>query len=600
MTKKKFKTEKNDDIRSLAEKLISPDVLSVDERSHADVCKLAYELQVHQIELEMQNDELRKSQQELEDSRDEYSNLYDFAPVGYITLSGKGIILKVNLTCTKLLGLERSSLIEKPLSRYIARENHDDYYQLFNRNLQIDEHEVCELKMVRSDGSEFYAHLECVLVLAKNENEKEIRITITDITARKLVSLEIKALNASLEQRVVERTAEVVESNKALQKEIVDRKKMEETLLLSEKIKSLGVITTGVAHEFNNILAVIMGTAELLGSGFEDEQDLKNGLNDIVQTGVKGAGIVRNMLSYAKSHDNDISDFILFDISYILEEAINFTRHRWESMALANWIDYQIDREDMREIPEVLCSHTELLDVFINIINNALDAMPYGGRLSFSTSSNDDTVFIRISDTGIGMSEDVKKSIFDPFFTTRRPQGTGLGMSISYGTMTRHGGKIEVESEKGKGATFNLSIPIRKEVVQKEVPLEYERRVTRRKLQILVIDDNEDVCEIVDAVLTRGGHAVTSVDNGAEAIILAGKKDCDLVMCDLLLPEVSGHEVVSVVNRMEQKPKIGVMTGWSEDVDLTKDGKVKLNVDFIIKKPFKFPDLARHVNALFA
>ena len=595
MTKKKFKTEKNDDIRSLAEKLISPDVLSVDERSHADVCKLAYELQVHQIELEMQNDELRKSQQELEDSRDEYSNLYDFAPVGYITLSGKGIILKVNLTCTKLLGLERSSLIEKPLSRYIARENHDDYYQLFNRNLQIDEHEVCELKMVRSDGSEFYAHLECVLVLAKNENEKEIRITITDITACKLANLEIKALNASLEQRVVERTAEVVESNKALQKEIVDRKKMEETLLLSEKIKSLGVITTGVAHEFNNILAVIMGTAELLGSGFEDEQDLKNGLNDIVQTGVKGAGIVRNMLSYAKSHDNDISDFILFDISYILEEAINFTRHRWESMALANWIDYQIDREDMREIPEVLCSHTELLDVFINIINNALDAMPYGGRLSFSTSSNDDTVFIRISDTGIGMSENVKKCIFDPFFTTRRPEGTGLGMSMSYGTMTRHGGKIEVESEKGKGATFNLSIPIRKEVVQKEVPLEYERRVTRRKLQILVIDDNEDVCEIMDGVLTRCGHAVKSVDNGAEAIELAGEKDFDLVLCDLLMPDVQGYDVVEALNKLDKIPKIGLMTGWADLKPIDEEG---FEVDFILKKPFKHAELAKHIDKL--
>jgi signal transduction histidine kinase len=393
----------------------------------------------------------------------------------------------------------------------------------------------------------------------------------------------------------------LVHNKEQLQKEIVDRKKMEETLLQSEKLKSLGVIAAGVAHEFNNLLAVIIGTAELLDSGIEDDQDLKNGLNDIIKAGDNGAGIVKDMLLYVKSQEEaDISDFTPNDIRCLLDEAINFTSHRWESMAQAKGVDYQICREDMREIPEVLCRHAELQGVFINIINNALDAMPDGGRLSFSTSSNDDTVFINISDTGNGMPEDVRTQIFDPFFTTRRPLGTGLGLSVSYGVIVRHGGKIEAESEEGKGTTFNVSIPVRKDVVQKEVPPEYERRVTRRKLHILVVDDNEDICDIVDGVLTRGGHAVTSVDNGAEAIILAGKKDFDLVMCDLLMPEVSGHEVVSVVNRMEQKPKIGVMTGWSEDVDLTKDGKVKLNVDFIIKKPFKFPDLARHVNALFA
>ena len=536
--------------------MLNSDTALIQNLSDEEVRNLAHELQVHQIELEMQNDELRKSQQALEESRDEYTDLYDFAPVGYVTVGEGKLILEANLRLASMLGRERGFLIKKPLSRFMTRESADKYYLCWRSALETKKHGTCEVAMVKKDDTTFYAQLECAFVPEEDGNPERCRITISDIT---------------------------------------ERKEMEEALLQSEKLKSLGVITAGVAHEFNNILAVILGTAELLDSGFEDDQDLKNGLNDIVVAGQNGAGIVKDMLSYVKSQEEDISNYAPYDIRCLLEEAINFTRHRLESMAQANRMDYQIDREDMREIPEILCSHAELLGVFINIINNALDAMPDGGRLSFSTSSNDDTVFISISDTGIGMSENVKKCIFDPFFTTRRPEGTGLGMSMSYGTIARHGGKIEVESEKGNGATFNLSIPIRKDAAQKVVPPEYDRRVTRSKLNILVVDDNEDVCEIMDEVLTRCGHAVTSVDNGAEAIELAVEKDFDLVLCDLLMPEVHGYDVVKALNKLDKIPKIGLMTGWAELKSIDEEG---YKIDFILEKPFKHAELAKHIDEL--
>jgi len=556
MKKKKSKPEKTGLLRKKAEKMLNSDTALIQNLSDEEVRNLAHELQVHQIELEMQNDELRKSQQALEESRDEYTDLYDFAPVGYVTVGEGKLILEANLRLASMLGRERGFLIKKPLSRFMTRESADKYYLCWRSALETKKHGTCEVAMVKKDDTTFYAQLECAFVPEEDGNPERCRITISDIT---------------------------------------ERKEMEEALLQSEKLKSLGVITAGVAHEFNNILAVILGTAELLDSGFEDDQDLKNGLNDIVVAGQNGAGIVKDMLSYVKSQEEDISNYAPYDIRCLLEEAINFTRHRLESMAQAKRVDYQIDREDMREIPEILCSHAELLGVFINIINNALDAMPDGGRLSFSTSSNDDTVFISISDTGIGMSENVKKCIFDPFFTTRRPEGTGLGMSMSYGTIARHGGKIEVESEKGNGATFNLSIPIRKDAAQKVVPPEYDRRVTRSKLNILVVDDNEDVCEIMDEVLTRCGHAVTSVDNGAEAIELAVEKDFDLVLCDLLMPEVHGYDVVKALNKLDKIPKIGLMTGWAELKSIDEEG---YKIDFILEKPFKHAELAKHIDEL--
>jgi len=379
--------------------------------------------------------------------------------------------------------------------------------------------------------------------------------------------------------------------------DITERKKMEEALWQSEKLKSLGEITAGVAHEFNNLLAVIVGTAELLETDSKDDPGVKKGLNTIIKASDDGAEIVGNMISYTKLEVEETSSYISFNISKVLKEAIDFTMPRWKHMAQSKGIDYQIEIEGIREIPEVLCNPTELKGVFTNIINNALDAMPDGGRLSFSTWSSDDTLFVSISDTGKGMPDEVKKKVFDPFFTTRRPLGTGLGLSVSYSAIVRHGGKIEVDSEEGKGTTFNVSIPVRKVAFQKTESSEADQRVTRRKLHILVIDDNDDVCEIVGGVLTRGGHTVKIVDNGVEAIELVGKEDFDLILCDLLMPNIHGYDVIKVINKLGKVPKIGIMTGWAEDLKPADD--VEFKVDFILKKPFKHAELAKHINNLF-
>ncbi|MBT6228255.1 MAG: PAS domain S-box protein, partial [Candidatus Scalindua sp.] len=367
--------------------------------------------------------------------------------------------------------------------------------------------------------------------------------------------------------------------------DITERKEMEETLLDSEKLKSLGTITAGIAHEFNNILAVMVGSAELLEGGFKDEKELKKVLHDIIKAGDDGAEIVKNMLKFAKPEGEDRSDYIFFDINELLNDAIDFTAPRWRNMAQAQGIDYTIEKEGMSEIPEALCNTTELREVFINIMNNSMDAMPDGGSISFSTWSDDGTVLISISDTGKGMPEEVKRKIFDPFFTTRRPLGTGLGMSVSYSIIKRHGGRIEVESETGKGATFNLSIPIGEGTILKTVPPEPASQITTKKLNIIVVDDNEDMCVIMDSVLTRSGHTVKIANSGVKGIELVSKEDFDLVLCDLAMPDVYGYEVIKAINKLGKRPKIGIVTGWDEKLKPVDDEEFK--VDFILKKPFK-------------
>lgn len=724
MKNSQYNHDETNDLNSKAVKLTKPVDLVVDELSHADICKLAHELQVHEIELEMRNEDLRKSQHELEDSRDKYSNLYNFAPVGYVTLSGKGFILNVNLTSTTMLGIERSSLINGCLSQFIASDEKGIYYSFCNRILKIDGHEVCELKMVKSDGSEFYAQLEGVAEKSKGENVKEIRVVITDITVRKLAELEIKSLNVSLEQRVVDRTTELVKSNEALRKEITahkkseellresekrfraifeqaavgvaqmvsktrkfarinkkycdivgftqdemnqnsfegithsddlqatldniqkleegeisnftlekryyhkngsivwvnltvspmrrpgeepdyriaiveditKRKKMEEALIQSEKLKSIGFMTAGISHEFNNILGIISGHVQLLQMYDTDNSRLDKGLNIIRNAVDNGANITNNMVEFSRPK-KDTSAFVCSDMKEIINQALENTMPRWKSMALNAGVNYNVNKEGLEWDQYILCNPAEIRDVFINIIQNALDAMPEGGTISLSTRSDGGTVYVSVTDTGMGMTTGVMRNIFDPFFTTRCPEGTGLGLSTSYSRIAGHNGKINVTSEVGEGSTFTLQFPTAAETVSPEVITEPGQCVATRVLHILIVDDEEDIRMIQAKYLSMQGHKVKAVDNGAEAIELTKNEDFDIVLSDLSMLTTSGYDVVRALNKLDRTPKIGIITGWMGTFKFGKERDLK--VDFVLKKPFKFPVLTKHINELF-
>ncbi len=245
--------------------------------------------------------------------------------------------------------------------------------------------------------------------------------------------------------------------------DITEQKKMEEALLKSEKLKSIGTLAAGISHEINNILAVISGTIQLMNATYNDHEELKKTLSIMEMAVDDGTQISRKILMFSKIK-NDAEEYVLSEIGDLIAQSIDFTSPRWKNEAQANSIDYQINKEGLKSVSPIMCNPSELREVFINIIYNALDAMPDGGIISFSTWNSDNTVFVGIADTGGGMSEETKKHIFDPFFTTKMALGTGLGMSLTYGIITRHGGDIEVESEVGKGAKFTLQFPITNEI----------------------------------------------------------------------------------------------------------------------------------------
>ncbi len=265
--------------------------------------------------------------------------------------------------------------------------------------------------------------------------------------------------------------------------DITEQKKMEEALLKSEKLKSIGTLAAGVSHEFNNILAIISGTVQLLNETYKDHEGLKKPLSTMKTAVDDGAKISRKMLKFTKTK-TDADGFVLSDISDLIVQSIDFTSPRWKNEAQAKGIDYQIDMDALKNVSAVMCNPSEMREVFINLIINALDAMPDGGTLTVTTRHilskefgveskmenttesitqnselKGDSIEITFADTGAGMSAEVRKNIFDPFFTTKHAVGTGLGMSIAYGIIARHGGNIFVESELGEGTIFTLQFP---------------------------------------------------------------------------------------------------------------------------------------------
>jgi CheY-like chemotaxis protein len=224
-----------------------------------------------------------------------------------------------------------------------------------------------------------------------------------------------------------------------------------------------------------------------------------------------------------------------------------------------------------------------------NLILNAIDAMPEGGTLTLSTGLVDERVEIAVADTGVGMPLEVREKVFDPFFTTKGPQGTGLGLSMTYGIISRHGGSIAVESEPGQGSTFRLSLPRGADVQPAAVPVVVASPPPVRTLRCLVVDDEPAVRDVVADILESAGHVVEQLGEGGEAIARFAAERFDLVVTDLAMPRVSGWQVARAVKQVAPQVPVFLMSGFG--VELTPEERRAHGVDVVLVKPLQIQEL---------
>jgi PAS domain S-box-containing protein len=375
-------------------------------------------------------------------------------------------------------------------------------------------------------------------------------------------------------------------------RDITEQKEERERAARADKLRALGQLASGVAHDFNNSLAAILGRAQLLRRQIRDDALVRN--LEIIQTAAEdAAATVRRIQTFARK--SPAKEFEILDVTALLNDAIEITRTRWENEARLRGLNYEV-RLDAESGQYTSGSASELREVFVNLIVNAVDAMPEGGKLTLSSIPKGGRLRLRFADTGTGMPEDVRQKIFDPFFSTKGAHGTGLGLSVSYSIIERHDGSISVASEVNGGTVFTIDLPAA-EVKSESVDTKPENLETP-SLCILVIDDEPAVRETLAEMLEIMGHRVMLAESGHNALQTLAVNSCDLVFTDLAMPEMDGWETSRAIRKRWSDMKVVLVTGYGTGT-VPPAGEENL-VNGIIGKPFDFAQINQTISSIVA
>jgi signal transduction histidine kinase/CheY-like chemotaxis protein len=393
-------------------------------------------------------------------------------------------------------------------------------------------------------------------------------------------------LNRDEQKKLIKKLSE---NNDRLTEEITAREQLEEELIKAERLRALGEMSSGVAHDFNNILGAILGRAQLLLERVKNV-DVRGGIEIIEKAALDGAETVRRIQEFTRLRV-DSSSFVPLDINQVISDAIEFTRTHWqkESEAWGRPIDMQCD---FGIVPKMMGDPSGLREVFTNLIINAVDAMPKGGVVRMATEVDGNIVIVRVQDSGIGMSNEVQKRTFDPFFTTKGTRGSGLGLSICYGIISRHRGEILLDSKVGKGTSFIIRLPLDLTGIVPDGIAKKEDTVVPAR--ILVIDDDAMMRSVLTDILIQSGCHVDEVGSGGEGIQLFTQDEYDMVLTDLGLDDMSGWEVAQKIKQASPETPVVLITGWG--MQLSEEENRTRGVDFVVSKPFKLEELRSVIN----
>lgn len=380
--------------------------------------------------------------------------------------------------------------------------------------------------------------------------------------------------------------------------DITERKRMEELQIQSERLRAVADLAGGVAHNFNNLLQIVIGNLELALMDLElgNYSEVKVGLEEVLESSLFGAGTVERLQSFAGIRtDCHLSEKKIFDLSDIVSQALEMSNTWWKSIPERQGIKISLDT-DLQAGCLVRCEKNELFEVVVNLIRNATEALPQGGDIEVRVYIEGDRVVFRIRDTGIGISEENRRRLFNPFFTTKASAGSGLGLASSLKIVEGCGGDILVESSVGKGTTFTILLPLVQ--VPDEEP-KSRKEVPGSGMNILVIDDVEAVQSVLRSGLAKSGHVVFTASSGQQGLDIMEDNEIDLVICDLGMSGMNGWEVgrrirAACEKRQIVKTPFVLLTGW--DGQKAEAEKIaESGVDAVIEKPVNIGNILKIV-----
>jgi signal transduction histidine kinase/CheY-like chemotaxis protein len=379
----------------------------------------------------------------------------------------------------------------------------------------------------------------------------------------------------------------------ALQRAYEDLRHSQQSVMQTERLRALGEMASGIAHDINNAISPVGLYAELLlnqeggkltEAGRGRLVTMRRAIDDV-------AGTIERMREFYRPRETTRA-FTALDIHGAIAQVLELTRPRWRALPEQRGIVIELRKEFGSQLPEVMGDEVELRDALTNLVFNAVDAMPEGGTLTLRTKSGVEadgrsTVSIEVGDTGIGMDEDTRRRCIEPFFTTKGERGTGLGLASVFGMLQRHSGTLEVDSAPGKGTTMRMVFPAFADDTSTPRP-NLAATTSLRKLRILVIDDDPILIRSLRDVLEADGHIVEASLGGEEGIAAfiaaRGTPDAfEVVMTDLGMPRVDGRKVAEAIKQVSPSTPILLLTGWGQR--LLDEATLPENIDRVLSKP---------------
>ena len=506
-----------------------------------------------------------------------------------------GNLVTINRAAAESLGYRLEDGFGQNIRVFLApsvQHLFDDYLERIRTN-PVDSG---VMRLLAKDGTEriwFYRNVRY------EEPGSPIRVLghALDITERIMAERALKQSQADLasardelELRVAERTAELQKANERLRSEMQRRQNIEEELLRTRKLEAVGRLAGGIAHDFNNLMTIIVGYCESMRSATGSSPDFQRQVSEIYKAAQQANSLTRQLLAFSRRQKPESG---LVDLNDVLTNMSDMLRRLVRD-------DIEVTIRTDPALGLIRANRGQIEQVIINLVINAAQAMSQGGKLSASTRVDEGWswlspgrerrpfVCLTVSDTGIGMDPEVKARIFDPFFTTKElGEGTGLGLTTVYGIVKQADGHIAVESERGKGSTFQLYFPLIQSAIEPEAqPPRVSQRPTCGSETILVVDDQEGLRTLIGEILRNNGYSVLGAPNGREALRLVREHPgrIDLVITDVVMPEMGGRELSETLRHVQPSINILFMSGY---MDRERDATELVPCDHaFIEKPF--------------
>ena len=532
--------------------------------------RLLHELQVHQIELEQQNQELLQLRDEVEAGLARYMDLYDFAPVGYLTLRPNGEILQLNLAAASLLGTQRAQAIGARFGAFIRPADRRMFAEFLPRAFGSSAQQTCVVTLDGAQGATVQ------LQTSSSESAETCRVAMLDISQRIRDEAEREHLAAQLRE--------------------------------SQKMEALGTLAGGIAHDFNNILGIIIGNTALGRESLGYTHPARDCFSEIGKAATRAKRLVEQILAFSRKRP---TLFVPLALQPIVTEVARLMRATLPA-------NIALDVTAPEHPVHVHADSVQLQQVLLNLLTNAFEAMPVnGGRIVLSIGEQDVTaraVFgsevlepgryarIAIEDSGHGMTKEIVDRIFEPFFTTKPVEkGTGLGLSVAHGIIKNHRGAISVTSRVGEGTRFEIRLPI----LEMPEPLEQSPTPSREPAsivdaRILYVDDDESMIFMVKRFLERRGYRVTSFERSDDAIaaVRANPRSFDLVVTDYNMPGPSGLDVARELAAIRADLPIVITSGYvTEELQAAAQ---RLGVRHVLYKPNTTDELCEQIHRILS